>query len=247
MQVTALYRHPLKSHGHEALDNVTLHAGQSMPMDRHWAVAHESSKADGTGWAPCVNFSRGSKAPQLMAISARFDETSGMLTLSHPDRPDLTFDPDYDSARFLDWVQPLVPQDRALPARILRLPARGFTDTDFASLSLCNTASHDAVSEQASQDLSPLRWRGNIWFDGAEPWAETRWIGHQIRLGEAVLSVKEPIVRCLATTANPETGERDVDTLRILSSNWNHQDFGIYAQVLKGGKVAVGDSLEVLK
>lgn len=247
MQVTALFRHPLKSHGREALETVTLHAGQAMPMDRHWAVAHQMSKADGTAWVPCANFSRGSKAPKLMAINARLDEASGNLTLSHPERPDLTFDPDHDSAAFLDWVRPLVPQDRALPARILRLPQRGFTDTDFASVSLCNTASHDAVSERAGQTLSPLRWRGNIWFDGTEPWAETGWIGKQLRLGDAVLSVKEPILRCLATTANPETGARDVDTLDILNSTWGHQDFGVYAAVVKGGKVSLGDTVDVIQ
>ncbi|MGB7243772.1 MAG: MOSC domain-containing protein [Sulfitobacter sp.] len=247
MQVTALYRHPLKSHGREALGEVVLHAGQAMPMDRHWAVAHEASKADGRAWAPCANFSRGSKAPQLMAINATFDAASGRLTLCHPDRADLTFDPDDEEAAFLEWVRPLVPQDRALPARILRLPARGFTDTDYASVSLCNTASHDAVSSQAGCDLSPLRWRGNIWFDGASAWMENNWVGQKIQLGEAILSVKEPTVRCLATTANPETGLRDVDTLAILNGTWDHQYFGVYAQVVKGGKVTLGDALEILE
>ena len=116
MQVTALYRHPLKSHGREALDVVTVHEGQSMPFDRRWAVAHDQSTADGSAWAACANFSRGSKAPQLMAISAQLDETTGILTLTHPDRPDLSFDPDTQADQFLEWVRPLVPQDRALPA-----------------------------------------------------------------------------------------------------------------------------------
>ncbi|MGB3245649.1 MAG: MOSC N-terminal beta barrel domain-containing protein [Sulfitobacter sp.] len=246
MHITALYRHPLKSHGREALEAVTLHAGQSMPFDRLWAVAHDASKADGTQWAPCANFSRGSKAPQLMAISALLDESAGTLTLTHPDRPELTFNPDTHADRFLDWVRPLVPRDRALPARILRLDKRGFTDANYASLSLCNTASHDAVSDQAGVALSPLRWRGNIWFDGAAPWAEFDWVGQTLTIGTAVLEIKEPILRCLATTANPETGKRDVDTLAILNDTWDHQNFGIYAQVVQGGNIAVGDTLELL-
>lgn len=246
MQVSALYRHPLKSHGREALDAVTLSAGQSMPFDRTWAVAHDASKADGTEWAPCANFSRGSKAPKLMAINAVLNESTGQLTLTHPERPDLTFAPDSEGDRFMDWVAPLVPQNRALPDRILRLDKRGFTDTDFASISLCNTASHAAVSEKAGQDLSPLRWRGNIWFNGVEAWEELDWIGKELALGEARLTVREPILRCLATTANPETGVRDVDTLALLNSNWDHQDFGIYAEVTQAGRVALGDTLVVL-
>lgn len=246
MKITALYRHPLKSHGRETMDAITLHAGQSMPFDRHWAVAHDQSKADGSEWAPCQNFSRGAKAPQLMAIDARYDEDSNQLTLSHPERPDLTFDPDDDTAQFFEWVRPLVPQDRALPASILRLPGRGFTDTPFASISLCNTASNADVALQSQTDLSPLRWRGNIWFDGAPAWAEDDWIGRQISIGDVCLSVKEPTVRCLATTANPETGARDVDTLATLNDTRGHQNFGVYAEVIKGGRIAVGDKLELM-
>ena len=246
MQVTALYRHPLKGHGREALDAVTLHAGQSMPFDRLWAVAHDASRADGSEWAPCANFSRGSKAPALMAISAHLDETARKLTLWHPDLPDLTFDPDVEAAAFVEWVHPLVPKDRALPDRILRLEERGFTDTPFASISLCNTATHQAVADKSKSDLSPLRWRSNIWFEGAAAWAENDWVGKKITLGDAVLQIKEPTVRCLATTASPETGQRDVDTLGILNTNWDHQNFGVFAEVVQTGRIAVGDSLDVI-
>ena len=46
--VTEIWRHPVKSHGREALETVTLTAGQTMPGDRVWAVAHEASTADGS-------------------------------------------------------------------------------------------------------------------------------------------------------------------------------------------------------
>ena len=45
-KVTSIWRHPIKSHGREELDEVTLAAGQTMPGDRMWAIAHENSKAD---------------------------------------------------------------------------------------------------------------------------------------------------------------------------------------------------------
>ena len=57
MRITALYRHPVKSYGREALNSVMLHAGQSMPFDRRWAVAHEAAKTQGGEWARCANFS----------------------------------------------------------------------------------------------------------------------------------------------------------------------------------------------
>ncbi|MEO1110180.1 MAG: MOSC N-terminal beta barrel domain-containing protein [Pseudomonadota bacterium] len=241
--VTCIWRHPIKSHGRESLTDVTLTPGQTMPGDRVWAVVHEASKADGSKWVPCANFSRGSKAPSLMAISAELEGET--LTLSHPDRPDLRFDPENDQDVFLDWVKPLMPADRAASARIIRVPGRGMTDSDYPSISLCNMASHRAVAQKLGQDLSIARWRGNIWFDGLPLWEEFEWLGKKVQIGEAVLHVRERIVRCMATTANPETGVRDADTLGALNS-WDHQDFGVYAEVIKGGRISLDDKVQVL-
>ena len=219
-----------------------------MPWDRCWAVAHEASPADGSAWVPCVNFSRGSKAPKLMAINAKLDETAQTLTLSHPDRKGFTFQPDdiRQLSGFLTWIRPLMPPNRAQSARIIRLKDRGFTDTDFASISINSHASLRALSERVGLPLSPLRWRGNIWLDDLEPWAEHNWIGQQFRIGTVQFEGVEPIVRCLATTANPQTGERDADTLGALNDGWNHQNFGLYARVIESGKISIEDTLEFL-
>ncbi|KIN70642.1 Molybdenum cofactor sulfurase-like protein [Sulfitobacter noctilucae] len=245
MQVTALYRHPIKSHGREALDRVRLERDQSMPFDRRWAVAHEAARMEGASWAPCANFSRGAKAPSLMAINATLDETTERVTLTHPERDEITLHPVRDADALINWVTPLVPQDRALPARVFELEERGFTDSNYASVSLCNVASHHAVEALSQTALSPLRWRGNIWFEGVAAWEEFDWIDRDLRIGEATIRIKERIVRCLATTANPETGIRDVDTLSSLNM-LDHQDFGIYAEVIESGDISLGDELELI-
>ncbi|MFW8635103.1 MOSC domain-containing protein [Cribrihabitans pelagius] len=246
--VTDIWRHPLKSHGQEALEKVTLTAGQTMPGDRVWAVAHEASQADGSKWVPCANFTRGAKAPQLMAIRARLDDATGELALSHPDRPDLRFDPEdpADLPRFLEWEKPLTPSGRAASARIVRVPGRGLTDTPFPSVSLCNWATHRAVEQAIGLELSPERWRGNIWFDLGEAWAENELLGREVQIGGAVFGIRERARRCLATTANPETGERDADTLKTLQDNWGHQDFSVYGEVVRGGEIRLGDTVKVL-
>ncbi len=245
MNVTALWRHPIKSHGREALERVTLTHGRAMPYDRLWAIAHDATKADGSEWAACQNFNRGAQSPRLMAITATLDEATETLTLSHPDQPDLTVRPDEDSAGLLDWVKPLADPSRPQPQQVFRLDHRGFTDTPFASISLCNIASHAAVEELAQSPLQQQRWRGNIWFDGAAAWQEFDWLGRDLRLGSAVLRVEDRITRCRATTANTDTGVRDVDTLKALNT-LGHQDFGIYATVIQSGDVALGDQLELI-
>lgn len=238
--VASLWRHPIKSHGREALDAVSLTAGRTMPWDRVWAVAHEVSKATNEVWSPCAAFSRVSKAPALMAITATLNEATETLTLRHPDRPDLTFQPDTQAELLIGWVGPLMPENRAASARIVRVPGRGMTDSDFPSVTICNNASHRAVEQRAGQALSIHRWRGNIWLDGLGPWEEWEWLDRHIRIGGAVLRVRERTGRCAATTANPETGQRDTDTLGALS-HWGHQDFSVRAEVIESGSIRPGD------
>jgi len=244
--IARIWRHPIKGHGAEALETVGLETGRTMPWDRTWAVAHEAAKTDGTGWAPCANFSRGAKAPALMAIMARLDAAAETVTLTHPDRPEITFAPDREADRFLDWVAPLMPAERAASARIVRVPGRGMTDSAFPSISILGLASLNALSAALGKDLSPLRFRGNIWLEGTAPWEEFDWIGRRLRLGEAEVEVRERIGRCMATTVNPETGTRDADTLGALERTWGHTDLGVYAEVVAGGRVAVGDRVDLL-
>ena len=217
-----------------------------MPFDRAWAVVHELSKVDGSEWVPCGNFTRGAKTPGLAAIKAAFNADENIITLSHPDLPEISFDPNTGSDAFLNWVRPIMPADRTGSSRIVPAVMRGMTDTDYPSVSLCNLASNNAVGSALGMDLSPLRWRGNLWLDGLEAWQEFDWVGKRLRVGQAEFEIKEPIGRCMATTSNPDTGQRDADTLGALQNNWGHKNFGIYGIVVKSGKIALGDELEVL-
>jgi uncharacterized protein YcbX len=240
-RLAQICRHPIKGHGREALASVCLLAGEVMPFDRHWAVAHEAAKL-APGWNRCMNFARGAKAPLLMAITSALDEEKRAMTLRHPLRGEITFQPDdpADLPRFLDWVRPLNPADRAQPVSIVT-GGVGMTDSAFPSVSILNLTSLADLSARMGRDLSVHRWRGNLWLDGAAPWAEFDWIGRAIEIGGAVLKIEQRITRCTATTADPETGEWAGDTLAALDSTFGHQDFGVYATVLQGGPIAIGD------
>lgn len=245
-RLTDIWRHPIKAHGRERLEAVTLSAGAPLPYDRAWAVSHERSKARSDAWVPCGNFSRGAKAPGLMAINCRFDEATGLITLTHATQGEVTFNPDGDVSAFLAWVAPLMPEDGLASTGLVRVPGIAMTDTDFPSISLNNLASHRAVAQKIRREISPLRWRGNLWIDGLAPWEEEEWVGHDVQIGEVVLSVREQITRCKATTANEVTGKRDADTLAALSDGWGHQEFGVYAVVKQGGVIRAGDPVERL-
>jgi uncharacterized protein YcbX len=181
----------------------------------------------------------------LAAITSHLDETTGQITLSHPDRADLTFDPDREGDKLIAWSKGLVPESRAQSARVIRGRQHGFSDSDFPSITLCNRASHSAIEEKLGQPISIHRWRGNLWFDGLSPWEEFDWMDRDLRIGAAILRVRERTDRCMATHNNPDTGLRDVNTLSVLD-RFGHRDFSVRAEVIKAGAITVGDKLELI-
>lgn len=247
--VSNIFRHPIKSIGREPLGFADLVAGKTMPNDRVWAVSHALSKFDteNPAWVSCANFIRGSKAPSLIAFSATLQGET--YTITHAGSGEsFSFNPE-DSAQhpaFLAFLARYIPENRAMPKALVKVPERGMTDTGFPSISILSQSSLKALADAAGKPVEMERFRGNIWLEGLEPWAERAWPGKLLRIGEAEFEVREHIGRCAATTANPATGEQDVNTLKILRKNWGHTDLGIYAEVVKSGRVALQDKVEIL-
>jgi uncharacterized protein len=239
-----IVRHPLKAIGREELEAVTLAPGAWLPCDRLWAVAHAGATLDG-GWGVKANFLRGVTEPALMAVTARLDEAEVQLTLDHPDAGTIALHPNdpAEGPRLVDWLARLWPSTLPAPTGIYRAAGAHLTDVPEPWVSINNMSTLRAVEQRAGQPLSRHRWRGNLWIEGLAPWEEFDLVGQRLRIGEAVLEVRERITRCKATMANPETGRRDVDTLAALRT-WDHQDFGVYAAVVDGGTIRTGDAVE---
>lgn len=245
-RIAQLVRHPIKSAGYEPVAEAVLTTGAAFPFDRVWAVAHAAARlTDPPTWAPKLQFLRGWGSADLMAVSCRSDAEAGQVTLSHPRRPTESFRPDdpADAARLIHWLRPLWPENRPEPARVIRVPGQALTDQDQPLVSINSASSLAELSARMGRDLSPHRFRGNIWVEGWPAMAELDLIGQEITLGQARLRVEEPIGRCRATGANPETGEQDADTMDALEGAYGHSDFGVFARVIRGGRIAVNDEV----
>lgn len=246
LRVAHLVRHPIKSAGFEMVQEVVLAPGAAVPFDRVWAVAHAAARlTDPPSWASKLQFLRGWGSASLMAVSCRSDDATGSVTLSHPARPTESFRPDdpKDATRLIDWLRPLWPENRPEPARVIRVPGQALTDQDQPLISINSLSSLADLSVRMGRDLSIHRFRGNIWVDGWAPWAELDRVGQEITVGSAKLRIEEPIGRCRATGANPDTGVQDADTMAALEGHYGHTDFGVFARVIEGGRVAVGDEV----
>ncbi|MEL7461021.1 MAG: MOSC domain-containing protein [Pseudomonadota bacterium] len=246
LALAQIWRHPLKAIGREELTEVDLTAGAWLPFDRLWAVAHDRAKLS-NGWAKKANFLRGVTEPALMAATAQLGADGDTLTLDHPQAGQIKLRPDDETDWPLleDWLAGIWPADRPAPTGIYRADNAHLTDVEGAWLSIHTLASHAAVETALGRDLSIHRWRGNLWLSDAEAWAEKDWVGRTLRIGTAVLEVKVEITRCKATMANPATGTRDADTLGALQG-FGHQEFGVYAEVVESGTIALGDTAKLV-
>ena len=179
-----------------------------------------------------------------MAVTCSVD--GDILHLQHPDRPDISIVPGRNDAALFDWLAPIYPSERPSATALVKSPVEGMSDAPFASVSILNCSSLEALNSRLGQDLDPRRFRGNLWLEGLAPWEEFDLVGKTLCIGDARLDVVEIITRCRATEANPETGRRDANTLNALQDGWGHQDFGVYATVRIGGKVKAGDKVKLL-
>lgn len=241
--LSEIWRHPIKAVGRERVTRAILRPDEALPWDRHWAIAHEAARLT-DGWNACRNFIRAASSPRLMAVSCTLDEESATLTLRHPDQPDITVAPDADPEALIAWLRPLSNPDRPAPAHVVALPGRGFTDSGTAGVTIGSLASHKALEARIGRPLSRHRWRANLWIDGLDPWQEFEWVDREIRIGEATLLVYGRTERCRATEANPDTGQRDTDTLGALRE-LGHQDFTVKAKVITEGAIFEGAELQL--
>ena len=98
-------------------------------------------------------------------------------------------------------------------------------------------------------DINELRFRSNIAVDGLEAWEEQSWVGRKIRIGAVEFDVVKPKTRCLATHANPKTGQRDLPILTTLTQKIGQANptFGVAMHPTRtGGQIQVGDRVTLL-
>lgn len=123
------------------------------------------------------------------------------------------------------------------------------------AVSLLSDGSLRELAAQLGVDeVDGRRFRMLVELEGAAAHEEDTWIGGEVAIGSAVLSITKPDARCAITTQDPDTGERNLDTLRTLIRYRGFRagdpekkiDFGVLGEVLQAGTISVGDAVHVL-
>jgi uncharacterized protein len=188
----------------------------------------------------------------LAQLQTRFDTESGALGIAEDGRVLLRarLTEAEGCKRIAEFFENFLGGTVNGPLRVVEAPRHAFADarpkpnaTTDKYVSLINRASIRALEEAMGVPVDPIRFRANLYFDGAAAWSEHDWIDSEITLGGARLRVISPITRCAATQVNPVTAKRDLDIVAALGRAFGHINMGVYAEVVTGGEIAEGDAL----
>lgn len=252
--IDALTRFPVKGLSGQALKRVLLEPGKGFPCDRQFGFARPNSGFDpGTPKPlPKSKFYMLARDETLALLSTEYDDKTGVLSISAPQGSgqfDISStEGKQNASEFLKSYLSL-PDDET-PHLYEASPHR-FTDVSVVStemmnaVSIINLESVSQFSKAIGQDVDPRRFRGNILISGLPAFSELEMLDRHIVVGSMRLKIVKRTKRCPATEVNLHTAERDLKTPMLLRENYGHMDMGVYAEVLEGGVIAQGDTVEL--
>ena len=248
--IARICRYPVKGLNAHDMTAVDLTPGQPVPGDRRFALALSAAPFDPMKpeWLPKTNFLMLARNERLAKLTTVYDETDGSLEIlrngKRVARGQITTP--IGRAVIEDFFAAFMKREALGKPKLVSAPEHMFSDVPQKVLSIINLASVRDLERIVGKPVDPLRFRANVYLEGLEPWAEFAWLDRDIAVGETRLRVVKRIKRCAATDVNPDTAERDMNIPKSLMRGYGHADLGVYAVVDTGGRIAVGDTLEVI-
>lgn len=248
-EITGLYRYPVKGLTPEPLKTVALSPGQTLPADRRYAIENGPSGFDPAvpAWLPKTCFLMLQRDEWLAALAAHFDDATSVLTLKENGAVVAQGNLETEAGRAA--IEDFLAGHRASqlkgPPRVLVSPGHSFSDVARKVVSIINRASLAAIENMVGLPVHPLRFRANVYVKGWPAWHEASLLGETLAIGSARLKVVKRITRCAAVNVDPEFAVRDLEIPSTLMRRLGHNDCGIYAEVIEGGEITVGDQVAV--
>ena len=254
VRVSAIHATPIKSLRLESLDQAEL-TETGIRDDRRYLLVDDRDR---------VITQR--EVGALATLGAHYDAQAGNLLVTLPDGQQVAGQPECGSAYETTfyglrmagylvsgpWAE-AVSRVAGRNLRLMRVEEGPSLGKDQVAVSLLAEESLAELQRRCQlRDLPDARrFRPTLLLRGGGAHEEDSWVARRVQVGTAVLRVVRRDPRCSLTTRNPQTGERDMDTLRLISSYRPACDdkqicFGVYADVEEPGTVRVGDSVHPL-
>jgi uncharacterized protein YcbX len=236
-RISAIFRYPVKSMAGELLDVARL-SWHGIEGDRRLAFRRLTDKS-GFPWLSA------SQLPELLLYKpVRLDNNAnskdGELLPTHVCTPD---GKEYElrSEELREEVSSRYGSD----VELMNLKHGIFDESPISVISL-GTVHGIARESGRGVDLCDLRrFRPNVVIEtnSAEPFAEDKWVGGELRFGEensgAAIGVTMRDERCVMVNLDPDTAERNSEVMKtVVRMNENYA--GVYGTVVRAGELRVG-------
>ena len=248
-KIASLYRYPVKGLSPEPLPRVALGVGQTFPADRRYAIENGPSGFDpaAPAWMPKSQFLMLMRNERLAGLQTHFEDASHLLTIR--DHGKVAARGDLETAEGRAAIEAFFAtnftHELKGPPKVLSGGGHSFSDVAKKVVSIINLGSLQAIENLVGLPVHPLRFRANLYVSGWPAWREFELLGQTLAIGDARLRIVKRIVRCAAVNVDPETAARDLDIPPALQRSLGHGDCGVYAEVIAGGEVAIGDAITV--
>ena len=259
-KVVSLYRYPVKGFTPERREQLRVWPGGRVAGDRVLNFRFADAPVADSAWCRKYHGVVLANTPGLALLDVVFDEASKRLRISHQGMA--LVDDDLSEAgrqRLVDAItgyvlsldeNPLKGQPMRLPLKLVGDGATPrYQDNEGGQVTLHSSASiASAGVALGDAELDEARFRHNIVIEGVAAWDELTWVGRKLRVGAVTFETVVPKVRCLATHANPRTGERDLKVMQTLVQAFKQREptLGIGMLSREGGDIAKGDEVTVL-
>ncbi len=223
--IQQIRRFPVKSILGESLQKVEIDQ-RGLVGDRLWAVRHPNGRL-GSGK---TTKKRLQQMDGLFRFQARHEGADILVTM--PDGAVYPITHDALDDVLSQWLE--------MPVSLVHEEATPHFDD--GPISLITTSALRALSQQVGDSIDARRFRANLLIESDQiGYIEDQWVNRQIAIGTHVtLRVVAPLRRCVMITNAQQELQKDNRVLKTLGS---HHDtlFGVWAEVEKGGTVAIGD------
>ena len=258
--VAALYRYPIKGFTPEACDTLTVLAEGRIAGDRVLGVRFADTEAPDDAWSRKHGMVALINTPGLARLRVVFDEKAFRLRISLGTSVLVDEALNQEGRQRIATVlaeyiltleeNPPTTHPGRLPLRVVGDGhAPRYHDEQPGRVTLHGRGSLRSLEAALGENVSELRFRSNIAVDGLTAWEEQTWLGRKIRIGPVEFDVVKPKTRCLATHANPTTGERDLPILTTLIQKMGQENptFAVAMMPSRGGgEIHVGDNVRLL-
>lgn len=246
-QIASLYRYPVKGLSPEALPSVALKAGQTFPADRRYAIENGPGGFDPAApiWRPKTNYLMLMRNERLAKLQTQFEDRSHLLTIRQTGK--VTVQGGLETTEGRGTIEAFFTthfvSELKGPPKILSGGNHSFSDVARKVISIINLGSLKAVENIVGLSIHPLRFRANLYVNGWPAWHEFGLLGQNLNIGDARLKIVKRITRCAAVNVDPETAARNLDIPFALMHHFGHNECGVYAEVIAGGTIGVGDAI----